>query len=370
MAQSSAGKTEKPAAVSANGIEVLFATNDDCNLFINNDPKGALSKSSFLYVKLAPGSYLYRVKSKATGDELSEAFTVAENATNEVFADLLYTVDVKTEERARVAAAATPANTTSPSIQATAAVNRISEKKTPINNKEAQAETINILVSNAVLIKGGSFVMGNNRARVTDETEHPVTLNAFYFSKYEVTQYQWETLMGYNPSVNKNCPTCPVENVSWEEAMLFIRKLNAISEQKFRLPTEAEWECVARMGGKAEVEKAGGQEAYIKKTAWYFSNAESREHPVGRREPNEAGIYDLTGNVSEWCYDWYSTGFYKEELNQKNPEGPSLGKEKVIRGGNFKDYIGDRFRPSFRNKRIPTAKSNEVGFRLVMERKN
>src|SRR5439155_8026497 len=96
-------------------------------------------------------------------------------------------------------------------------------------------------------------------------------------------------------------------------------------------------------------------------------NAGSKPHPVGRKDPNEAGIYDLTGNVSEWCFDWYNPTFYKAERNHSNPKGPSTGKERVVRGGNFKDYVGDRFRPSFRNKRSPSSKSNELGFRLVLE---
>lgn len=358
--QPPASKTEKPNPVAANLLDVLFATNEDCDLLINEEAKGLLSRNDFRYIKLAPGAYRYKAKSKTTGDELSETFTVSETGTNEVFMDLLYTVDAKTEERAKLK------GTVALKTAKTQTAPRQDEKIT-LTSKEAQAETLNALLSNTVLMKGGSFVMGNNRAPARDETEHPVTLSPFYFSKYEITQHQWETIMGSNPSIANGCPTCPVENVSWEDAMAFIRKLNSMSDQKFRLPTEAEWEYAARFGGRAEVEKAGGQEAYIKKTAWYFSNAESKVHPVGRKDPNVAGIFDLTGNVSEWCLDWYSVGYYKENYNQRNPEGPSLGKERVIRGGNFKDYVGDRFRPSFRNKRIPTGKSNEVGFRVVIE---
>jgi formylglycine-generating enzyme required for sulfatase activity len=149
--------------------------------------------------------------------------------------------------------------------------------------------------------------------------------------------------------------------------MIFIRKLNSLSSKRFRLPTEAEWEYVARWGGKAEIEKAGGAEAYIQNSAWSFINSNQQSHPVGKKQPNAAGIYDLFGNVSEWCMDWYGAFFYKENYTEKNPQGPPLGKEKVIRGGNYKDYIGDRFRPSFRNKMNPKGKGSEVGIRLVME---
>jgi formylglycine-generating enzyme required for sulfatase activity len=225
----------------------------------------------------------------------------------------------------------------------------------------------NAIFSSMTAVKGGSFVMGNNRSPAADEAEHSVMLKPFRLGRYEVTQEQWETVMGYNPSVNKDCPACPVENVSWEEVMIFIRRLNNLSNQRYRLPTEAEWEFVAKAGGKAEIEKAGGTEEYIKKTAWGFVNSDGKTHPVGKKQPNALGIYDLTGNVSEWCMDWYGAFFYKEDFTEKDPEGPPLGKEKTVRGGNYKDYVGDRFRPSFRNKLNPKSKSGQVGFRLVME---
>jgi formylglycine-generating enzyme required for sulfatase activity len=172
--------------------------------------------------------------------------------------------------------------------------------------------------------------------------------------------------MGSNPSLHTGCKTCPVENVSWEEVMIFIRKINSLSGKTFRLPTEAEWEYVAKFGGKEEIEKAGGAEEYIKKTAWASVNSGNQSQPIGKKQPNTVGIYDLTGNVPEWCFDWYDALFYKQEFTDKNPQGPPLGKDKVIRGGNYRDYIGDRFRPSFRNKMNPKSKSSEVGFRLVM----
>jgi formylglycine-generating enzyme required for sulfatase activity len=172
--------------------------------------------------------------------------------------------------------------------------------------------------------------------------------------------------MGNNPSANKGCSTCPVENVSWEEVMKFIKKLNVLGNEKFRLPTEAEWEYVAKYGGKEEIDKAGGPEEFIKASAWYFANSDKKTHPVGQKQANAAGIFDLFGNVSEWCSDWHSPDYFMSEP-QKNPEGPPLGKEKVVRGGSYNEYSGDRFRPSLRNKLNPTSKDKSVGFRLVMD---
>ena len=324
-------------------LEVLFATNEDCDLYINNELKGAATKSEFKYLKLSPGNYQYKAKSKKTGDELKESFEVKEGGLNEIFIDLLYVVD---EHKAALKEA---------------------EEKRLHPNLAAERATINALLNNMTSIQGGTFTMGNNKAPSPDEVEHKVTINPVYFSKYEVTQQQWQTIMGYNPSLNKGCPTCPVENVSWEEAMKFIRKINLSGNKKFRLPTEAEWEYVARLGGKKEIDVAGGPEAFIKNTAWYFGNAAKKTHPVGQKQPSAAGVYDLLGNVAEWCSDWYGSYYYKDDDSQKNPEGPPLGKEKIIRGGSFNDYSGDRFRPSLRSKKLPTVKSGDVGFRLVMD---
>ena len=289
---------------------------------------------------------------------------MAEGKTNEIFIDLLYVVDEKAAERERVK----NASVVIPVVFDTKTSGTDKpDMKNAIKSKDPEKDVITSLTGNMVKIKGGNFIMGNNRSPLKDEVEHPVAINTIYFSKYEVTQHQWETIMGYNPSFNRNCATCPVDNVSWEEVVRFIRKLNAISSKKFRLPTEAEWEFVAKIGGKVEVDTAGGQEAYIKKTAWFFGNANKETQPVGLRQPNVAGIFDMMGNVSEWCSDWYSPVYTKEDFNQLNPEGPPLGKEKVIRGGNYKDYLGDRFRPSLRTKRIPTEKGSELGFRLVMD---
>jgi formylglycine-generating enzyme required for sulfatase activity len=252
------------------------------------------------------------------------------------------------------------------------------QKPVPPNKKTQIEQEANIIASgkpeiivanmleNMVPINGGSFIMGNNKAPSQDEAEHTVTVKSVLFSRYEVTQGQWQAIMGNNPSINKGCNNCPVENVSWEDVMKFIKKLNELSNKNFRLPTEAEWEFVARFGGKEEIEKAGGPEEFIKSTAWYYANSDKKTHPVGQLKPNAAGIYDLFGNVSEWCSDWYSPEYFKEE-NQKHPIGPPLGKEKLVRGGSFVEYSGDRFRPSIRNKLKPVTKDKSVGFRMVMD---
>ncbi|HEY0041820.1 MAG TPA: SUMF1/EgtB/PvdO family nonheme iron enzyme [Flavisolibacter sp.] len=345
-------------------ISVLFATNDDCDLFINEQLQSTVRKSGFTYINLAPGNYTYTAKSKATGDELLETITVSKDGINEVFIDMLFVVDERTALRAKqnqTSSGLALINTDNPGDKSP----NLSEE---IKLQKTVGAVANFLLYNMVSIKGGSFIMGNNRSPFADEKEHKVGISPFYFSKYEITQHQWQIVMGYNPSLNKGCDYCPVENVSWNEVQKFIEKLNAVSGKKFRLPTEAEWEYVSRMGGREEIETAGGPEEYIRKTAWHFQNSNAQTHQIGMKEPNAAGIFDLMGNVSEWCQDWYSPNLVKDK-EEMNPTGAGSGKEKVVRGGNYKDYSANRFRPSLRHKRIPAEKASEIGFRLVLDAK-
>jgi formylglycine-generating enzyme required for sulfatase activity len=337
--------------------QVLFATNEDCNLSIAGEFNGTVTKTKHLQLQLAPGKYTYKAASKMSADELEESFTVTNTGLNEIFIDLLYVGDQNQQ-------AATQKKKTEKNVTR----NRGKEISQETNIKTANdpAAVISVILENMDTVNGGSFIMGNNKAPSKDEAEHTVSINSILFSKYEVTQGQWQVIMGNNPSSNKGCSNCPVENVSWEEVMKFIKKLNVLGNEKFRLPTEAEWEYMARYGGKEEIDKAGGPEEFIKASAWYFANSDKKTHPVGQKQANAAGIFDLLGNVSEWCSDWYSPDYFMSEP-QKNPAGPPLGKEKVVRGGSYIEYSGDRFRPSLRQKLNPTTKSKEVGFRLVMD---
>lgn len=336
---------------------VLFATNEDCDLSIYGEFNGVVTKSEHLRLQLAPGLYTFKAASRSSADELEQNFTVRDTGLNEIFIDLLYVSNQNKQAEADKQKVQRPV----PPNKKT----QIEQEPNIVISSEPEVVLNNIL-ENMVPINGGSFIMGNNQAPSEDEAEHTVTIKSVLFSRYEVTQGQWQVIMGNNPSINKGCNNCPVENVSWEEAMKFIKKVNVLSDKTFRLPTEAEWEYVARFGGKEEIEQAGGPEEFIKSTAWYFANSDKKTHPVGQLKPNAAGIYDLYGNVSEWCSDWYSPQYFKEE-NQKDPAGPPLGKEKVIRGGSYVEYSADRFRPSLRNKLKPLTKDKSIGFRMVLD---
>ena len=214
-----------------------------------------------------------------------------------------------------------------------------------------------------VFVKGGMFTMGATSEQGSDadsdETPtHSVTLSDFYIGKYEVTQAQWRAVMGNNPSYFKG-DNLPVECVSWNDIQKFIKKLNAQTGKNFRLPTEAEWEYAARGGNQSRGYKYSGSND--RNNAWYKDNSSSKTHPVGQKQPNELGIYDMSGNVWEWCQDWY--GSYSSS-SQTNPTGPSSGSYRVLRGGSW--YSNARYcRVSSRDGYRADISINSYGFRLV-----
>lgn len=214
-----------------------------------------------------------------------------------------------------------------------------------------------------VKISSGSFMMGSpitEKDRSDNERQHLVTISKdFYMGKYEVTQAQWKAIMGNNPSSFKG-NNLPVENVSWEDAQEFIKKLNAKGEGTYRLPTEAEWEYAAR-GGNSGKWCFGDDENESGKYAWDSSNAGSKTHEVGMKQPNNFGLYDMHGNVWEWCQDWY--GDYSSSA-QTDPTGATSGSRRVIRGGSWRD--GARFlRSANRNSISPLLHFTFLGFRLI-----
>ena len=194
-----------------------------------------------------------------------------------------------------------------------------------------------------------------------EKPAHKVTLSDYQIGKHEVTQAQWQAVMGNNPSHFSGCNNCPVESVSWNEVQDFIEKLNAKTGKQYRLPTEAEWEYAARGGNKSRgYEYAGGNE--IASVAWYDENSNSKTHPVGQKNANELGIYDMSGNVWEWCSDWY--GDYSSG-SQTNPKGPNSGTYRVLRGGGGAGKAGS-CRSSRRGDLSPGNRYDGVGFRLVL----
>ncbi len=218
-----------------------------------------------------------------------------------------------------------------------------------------------------VKVEGGSFLMGSKRGKKSERPAHFVTLDTFYIGKHEVTKKQWLAIMGTNPSLFPGCESCPVDGVSWHDVHAFINKLNKKTGRNYRLPTEAEWEYAARGGKKSLDQKyAGNNDPSV--VAWMKSNSSARTHPVGTKWPNELGLYDMSGNVLEWCSDWFEDAYYSIRGTHVNPTGPLRGNERVVRGGSFK-YDGSLARVAARLDLRETSRYNDVGFRLVLTEK-
>ena len=236
--------------------------------------------------------------------------------------------------------------------------------KSPSINKEA---VIRNLIRNMVYVQGGTFAMGateeqGGKSWVRDAKPlHNVSLNSFYIGKYEVTQEEWLAVMNNNPSEFKGSKR-PVENVSWKQCQEFIERLNVLTGRYFRLPTEAEWEYSA-IGAhyKRSFMLSGSNLPYD--IAWYRYNSDGSTHNVGQKDPNELGIYDMSGNVWELCQDWY--GSYNS-ASQINPKGPSSGYYRVIRGGGY-DTSDDDCSVLHRGLMNPLEESNNIGLRLVLD---
>jgi formylglycine-generating enzyme required for sulfatase activity len=221
-----------------------------------------------------------------------------------------------------------------------------------------------------VFVMGGIFTMGcTGEQSDCDDVEkpaHKVTVSNFYIGKYEVTQKQWREIMGNNPSKFKNCDNCPVERVSWNKVQKFILKLNQKTGKTYRLPTEAEWEYTARGGastGSARATQYAGSNN-IDDVAWYLENSGGKTHPVGQKQPNELSIYDMSGNVREWCSDWYYSDYY-DNSPRNNPKGPPSSSRRVNRGGSWKNSV-KRCRVGYRFNYAPIDRYSSVGFRLVL----
>ena len=229
-----------------------------------------------------------------------------------------------------------------------------------------QKEILTSLVQNMVSVSGGTFMMGANlgdtEARDNEKPRHSVTLSGYRIGKYEVTQKEWLAVMGSNPSWFKG-DNLPVEKVSWNDCQAFVQKLNNMTGLSFRLPTEAEWEFAARGGNRSIGYKYSGGDN-IGSVAWYDGNSGSTTHPVGQKQGNELGLYDMSGNVWEWCSDWYDSSYYSSSPST-NPKGPSSGSSRVYRGGCWDGDAGG-CRVSIRSGRTPSRAYDYLGVRLAL----
>lgn len=238
-----------------------------------------------------------------------------------------------------------------------------------------------------IFVEGGSFMMGSNDGESNEKPVHQVKVSSFLIGKYEVTQKEWAEVMGSNPS-NWKGDNLPVEQVSWYQAVDYCNKRSRKeglqpcysisgntspsswsqgtivcdwSATGYRLPTEAEWEYAARGGNLSKGYKYSGSND-IGSVAWYGSNSGSKTQIVGTKQPNELGIHDMSGNVWEWCWDWYDSGYYGKSQSS-DPIGAGSGSFRVLRGGCW-DYYGGGCRVADRNRSIPGSSYNCYGFRV------
>ena len=307
-----------------------------------------------LYVTTTPAGATVTVDGQRIGTTPINAYELKKGSYNVKIAKEGYK-----EYTERVTITAKPAN-----INATL-VSNTSVQKSGTN----YVVTVNGVSFTMLAVAGGTFRMGSNdsEADVDENPVHYVTLSVYYIGETEVTQALWQAVMGNNPSRFEGSSN-PVECVSYDDCIDFINKLNSLlagqlpAGRKFRLPTDAEWEFAARGGnkGKNNNYKYSGSNS-MDAVAWYTGNSGDKTHPVKGKQPNELGIYDMTGNVYEWCFDWY--GSYSSSP-QTNPQGPSWGSSRVIRGSDFTDTAW-RCRVTFRSYFTHDDRSCLIGLRLA-----
>jgi formylglycine-generating enzyme required for sulfatase activity len=365
----------------ANKLVLKISPNLKCRLKIDGEDKGIIEADAIKKVPLAVGEY--KIKAISTEDNrdwTSFVYIVDKESLNQ---EKLYEINLLSVRDARIIKEQALIEAAQQAMEK-AKADSIAKVKAAFEAKQAalqqakadsiqklKDEAFNLLPTETtdkygivcVKVKGGTFTMGCTSEQGSDcyddeKPAHQVTLSGFYIGKYEVTQKQWRDVMGSDPPelFFKGCDDCPVEDVSWNDVQEFIAKLNSKTGKTYRLPTEAEWEYAARGGNKSNGFKYSGSNN-IDDVAWYDGNSGSKTHPVGQKKANELGIYDMSGNVLEWCIDWYKG--YPGSTDVDDYTGP----DHVIRGGCWvacgctsatSHYYGHSFR------------YNSFGFRLVL----
>ena len=232
-----------------------------------------------------------------------------------------------------------------------------------MQSKEIQIKIASGVSIELVLVEGGRFEMGSNEEK-REEPIHEVEVSSFYMSKYQITQKQWVIIIDHNPSYNKR-ENHPIELVSWEESQVFIEKLNAKTKESFRLPTESEWEYAARGGRYSQGFKYAGSDK-LKQVGWYKRKGVNGSKEVGLLQCNELGLYDMSGNVMEWCEDDFHWN-YKRAPSDGSAwiDTPNRRTHRVLRGGSF--FSEEEFcRSTFRTWGKPDKNSGDAGFRLAL----
>lgn len=282
-------------------------------------------------------------------------------------------VTVSVDENTSTSSRTATITVESATIKRTLAVTQNGVTPTPTPASQDRSFTVGGVTFKMIAVEGGTFTMGATSEQGSDAYDnekptHSVTLSSYSIGETEVTQALWQAVMGSNPSYFSGSQK-PVEQVSWNDCQDFIRRLNSLTGENFRLPTEAEWEYAARGGNKSRGYKYAGSNN-IDNVVWYWDNIPSQSSGsagygtpvVATKSPNELGLYDMSGNVYEWCQDWY--GSYSSG-SQTNPTGPASGSSRVYRGGNWLNFA--RYcRVSYRDYGDPAYRSSIMGLRLAL----
>jgi formylglycine-generating enzyme required for sulfatase activity len=234
--------------------------------------------------------------------------------------------------------------------------------QTAFAKEKTTAKSKDPLEIDMIFVRGGKFDMGSDSESIDRKPIHTVILKDFSIGRNEVTQRLYKAVMGTNPSIYNYCDDCPVTNVSWNDVQTFITRLNEMTGKHYRLPTEAEWEYAARGGRKERLIKYSGHRL-LQTISWYKENSKDHLHKVCRKKGNELDIHDMTGNVEEWCNDWYGKNYFTKK-DVTDPQGPDGGISKVVRGGSW-NSSADEVVVTRRAAYLPDAKSYELGFRLA-----
>jgi len=339
-------------------LESVFTSTEDCLLEIDGRSYGTLLKDEPKIIPLDFGQHKLLAMGKISRELYNTTITILGNnqAVKIPFKESLEE-EMALEDNLESSSIATVQSAAPEAIK----INKteIAEPVPFYVSRASILQTVSELASNMVALEGGKFDKSGTKAGSGKKSKDSLTINPFLLGKFEVTQQQWQQVMGYNNSINKNCNDCPVENVSWNEIAEFLRILNENADVKFRLPTDAEWEYTVRLDIREYIDKRGGSR-YGDNVAWNDNNAQRKTHSVGTRIPHRSGTYDLMGNVAEWCSDWYDPEYLKNNKKPVNPAVPPKGAKKIVRGGTYsnKDFIDTKYIS-------PNEKLGTVGFRLV-----
>jgi len=340
-------------------------SNLDCVMYVDEEERANVQANKLAKVPLKPGEYMLRFEStENAADNVEDELNMPDR-------DKLYKVDLLSKKRVRERKEREERERQEREREERERAERERQERERLERERKEREArgefeVNGVEFKMIYVEGGTFMMGatieqGNEVYEDEMPIHKVSLSDYYIGETVVTQELWKAVMGNNPSRFKGDGNLPVERVSWYDAQEFVAKLSRLTGRAFRLPTEAEWEYSARGGKKSRGYKYSGSDN-IDEVAWYDDNSGGETHPVKGKKANELGLYDMSGNVWEWCNDWF--GDYSGEA-QNNPQGPNTGSSRVNRGGS---WYGDAkyCRVSLRNIFTPSDRSNRLGFRVVL----